>query len=561
MSPAAPSAIDFQPEQAPMGAAPPTGATSPRSTPTTAPAVTRGAGTTPAPAGGSFDFQPEESAPLAPLDPGGFGPYHESESHLFTSPTNKGVHEGIAIGLGLKSPSEGLGDALADIWDNIGAGAQKSYQRIHKASGGEGESGVSGALGTAIDVGLTPLDMIASGIEGTADLFERGSKEMWAGRQALTNGGSAEAKQQFGRGVGMLLSALGQLAVGGESSDVAESAASKVGKFAEKQASGPGNALLHTPRATLRLGHDPGAYFKTEPVKIPWAMTRLGQFEKLHAENIVNADRLHANVNQLLQSADTVQAITPQGTIARVPNLLDWATEIEDAAEETKAKLKKQEGAPNREKVAAAVDAARDDILSERDLQGKQTGAKPRQATPSEVNELKKNIGGRANYKVITDPDAAEIAAVKDIFFKKAYKKLNDQVDNAVGGNAGERVRDLNRRYSNAIDARELLADQIATEKGTGGMNAMRRTYEWYGLAGGAGGALATGSPWAGAAASIAGLIKLGRTIPGRVIRAKVMAAAPSILPSVGRAAGTAAGAVPAVSGAAQRVLAGEEAQ
>lgn len=521
-----------------------------------------------APAGGGDLFDrvaanPGIAAPPPPgKEPGGFGPFDESESHLFTSPVHKGVHEGIALGLGLKSPSEGFGDALADTWDNLVSGAQASYQRIHEAMGGEGESGVSGAVGTAIDVGLTPLDMLASGVEGTASLFEKGSKELWAGRQALAKGGSAEAQQQFGRGVGMILSALGQLALSDETGKLGERVGAKVGAAAEKAAPGPGNALLRARKANFGFGKNPGDYFVDEPVKPPVATTRLGQLENIRAQNVAHGEALHTGVNDLLRNADTVQAITPQGAITRVPNLLDWAPEVEDAAEEVKRDLQKQGGVANRKAVAKAVDAARDDLLQEHDLQGNPTGARARQAVPTEVNEIKKSVGGRGNYKVFTDPDAAEIAAVKDRFFKKAYGKLNTLVDDAVGGAPGKRVRDLNRRYANAIEARDLLDNEIAKEKGTGGLNNMRRKLEWGAAAGG----LASGNPVAMFLGALEALNRVGRSIPGRVMTARALKTGGQALQSpAGRAtagaAGAVVGAIPAVSGAARRMLGGEEVQ
>jgi hypothetical protein len=553
------SLLDFQPEitvppggaQTPgAGANPNPGlAANPTPPPASAPATAGSVSRRAVPASG-IQFQAEESAPPAPIEPGGFGPWHPSEAKLFSSPAKKGLHEGIALGFGLKAPNEPIGDALADVWDNLVSGAQQSYQRIHETMGGAQESGVSGMVGTGIDLALTPLEMIAQGIEGTAHLFKEGSAQMWEARRALESGArTPELDQQFSRGAGMVLAALGQLAMSGEGEKVGRAAGERAGAVAAERAPAPGNALVRANRErNYMFGKNPGRVLVDEPIHPTFSL------ENLRAQVQAAGDRLHDAVQQKLMDADSVRTVQPNGTIARVPNLLDHVSEVEAASKEALDRLAKDKGVTNRPAIAKAVGDLRDDILQEHDPQGQPIQGPPQLKTPSEVNELKKKLGGKADWTRYESKAEMDKAAVLNDFVRDVYRRLNDLTDNAVGGQPGERIRDLNRQYANVIEFRELLDKRIALERGSGGVAKLLRKGEW----GSGVGMILSGNPAAQVSGAALIANRLARTTPGRILRARAMAAAPKVLPAAGSAAGVAAGSIPAISGAAARTLSGE---
>lgn len=507
---------------------------------------------------------PSLATPAPIKEPGGFGPFDESESHLFLGPFEKGLAESQKDwGLTTAAP-EGLGDVAGQIWDSLVEGGKSHYKALREglfksAPGTPEENQGPMVLGAGV---ATPVAMMQSGLVGLLKMPGEATQMIADALQhPEPDAEGVSGHQRLGRGIGHMVNFLAQMATLKEGGEFGQAAATgKLGEFMEKRAAGPGNAMVRARKANFAFGKNPGDYLVDEPVKPPINLTRLGQLENVHAQNVAHGNALHSGVQDLLKAADTVQAVMPNGAVQRVPHLLDWATEVEDAAEETKRDLQRQSGAPNRAKIAKAVNEMRDDILQEHDVDGNPTGGKARQAVPTQVNEIKKSLGGRPNWKLITDPDAAEMAGIKDRFAKRAYGKLNDLVDNAVGGAPGKRVRELNRRYSNAIEFRQLLEDEILKEKGTGGDNALRRKLEWLGGAGG----LASPNPVTQFIGAAAVANRVARSVPGRVVRARTMGMAGRALQSpAGRAtagaAGTAAGAIPAVSGAARRALAGQE--
>jgi hypothetical protein len=589
--------IGAQPQEAPAGAAPTSGSDqlTPRS-PATAPVATAGAASSVAPpaAGNLTDEHRRAShispltpferslggeAPVeqqAPLDPGGFGPYHESESLLFHGPKHKAFNEGIAKVMGFRSPADGILDIIGDTYDNL-AGLGPEFTRRAEAAQKRAEAG--GPMEPALPGWLQP---------GNAGAASMGEMAFDMGKQTLSNArdvanelaaaidptlGQPSAASWGGRGehlsraLGGLIGLIAQFGALREGGDAGEGAAAKLGKVAEEHAPRPGNALLHTPPKTLLLGKDPGSFFSDPrvPIKVPATPTRLGALQNLREQTGAATENLHQQINALVKSMDTTAGHAPDGAPIRIRNLLDPYTEIENAAEEVKRGLQTQKGLGKGEAQAIVkeINAVRDDMLNDRDIEGNIVKTYPRQGmTPSEVNELKKSIGGRANYtKVFADPKEATKAAVVDKFVKTAYRRLKDQVNDAVPGAPGKTVSELNELYSNGIEARKLLDFQIAKESGTGGMNKFARKAEWMGAAG----LIGSMQPHLQALGAIEAMIHAGRTVQGRIIRARGYAAAGRALQSpAGRAAastaGAAAGAVPAVSGAARRTLAGEAA-
>lgn len=511
-----------------------------------------------APAGDLLDAlaaNPDLGAPPPPKEPGSFGAFDPGlEGHIFDGPWDKGLQEGLAQSFGFREANPGWGQMASEIWDNITEGAHATFRELRNSVrtddlGGTGRAAVNFAAGVA-----TPFSMAGQGLVQMLKAAPQGVGQIADGLQ--NPGVDAEgvtSSQRIGRGAGTLLGLLANLAMmkeGGKAGAAVDTG--KLAEGAEKLAAAPGNALVRANRETNYLfGKNPGRVLVDEPIHPTPSL------ENLREQVQAAGDRLHAQVNAALQQAATVGGIAKDGTVRRVPNLLDWATEVEDAAAETKRDVQRQSGVGQRAAVVKAINDVRDDILQEHDPEGNATGPKRRVGAPAEINEIKKTVGGRGNYKVFTDPDAAERAAVVDRFVKKVYGKLNELTDNAVGGQPGERIRDLNARYANAIEFRHLLDKRIALENGTGGWNAAVRKGGW-----GAGiYAVLNGHPLAGA-----GILtnQALRTTPGRIATARTLGATAAALrsPAVRAAVPAAArgvAAIPAVSAGARQVLAGQE--
>lgn len=555
--------------QSPAGANPNPGATAPPAQVPGAPVTSGGAPTTGAapPQGDLLDAlaaNPDLGAPPPAKLPGSFGAYDpDTESEMLGGPLRKGVMESLAHGFGFHEIDPTVGEALGETWDNLAQGAQKTYQDILKrrqqATGQE--AGVL-SKGAAALVGV-PLEMMGNGILGMIHGVPQGVQMI---EEGLKNPGldadGVTGRQRVGRGLGTIISSVMQMAmmVAGDEAG-GEVGSAGAADALEDLAAKPGNEMVRARKGNFQYGKNPGDYLVDEPVKPPVNATRLGQLENVRAQNVAHGDALHAQVDNLLQGAKNLGVVQPNGAVRVVPNLLDWASEVEDAADEMKVRIQKMSLPASEAKAAAkAIDGQVEGILNERDLQGNVTQPKNRLGTPTEVNAVKKSVGEMGNYqKIFTDAESARKAGLVNDFLTKAYGKLKDQVDGAVGGPAGRRVNDLNRRYSNAIEFRRLLDDEILKEKGTGGLNAAARKGEWFTAAG----AVATGHPWL--AAGLA-LNRLLRSVPGRVMQAKGLAAAGAALRSpavriAAPAAGAVAGSVPAVSGAAARTLAGQETQ
>ena len=508
-----------------------------------------------APQGDIFDqlaANPNLGQPPPVREPGSFGPYDESESHLFFGPFHKGLAE-AQQDWGIKNPGDSATDVASDVWDSLVEGAKGAYKNVRSGL----YAGTNANLNLASDeaaVLATPVAMMQSGLTGLLKMPGEATQGII---DALKNPGpdaeGVTGRQRLGRSVGHMINFLAQVATMEEAGEFGKAVATgKTADALDKAAAAPGNAMVRANRAeNYMFGKNPGRVLVDEPIHPTLSL------ENVRAQVEAAGDRLHSQVNSLLRGADTVQRITPQGAVVRVPNPIDWASEVEDAAKEVKADVQKQSGVTNRAAVVKAINDIRDDILSEHDADGNVTGAKPRQAVPSQVNEIKKSVGGRGNYQVFTDAGEAEKAKVVDRFIKKVYGKLNDLADNATGGAPGERVRDLNRRYSNAIEFRNLIDRRIALENGTGGFNAMLRKGGWAaGIQ-----QLLWGRPEVGA-----GLLanQALRSTMGRIVTAKALDLGARALRSpagaaAATAAGAAAGTIPAIAGAAQRGLEGEQ--
>lgn len=463
-----------------------------------------------------FDlYKPLGAPPDAPPEKpaGGFGPFDPgTEGKMFLGPADKGVMEGFARSYGLKSPNEGVGDVLRDTWNNLIEGGKQTWEKLRTTNGAL----ASGAL-------FVP-QMVASGIDGTANLLEQGSSTL---REGLRSGDH----QVIGQGIGTLIGALSQVAMGMEGGGAAEGAVKKLGAKMEEMAPGPGNALVRAnSERNYRFGKNPGRYLVDEPVH------PTNSLNNLLDQNEAHQAQLHAQVQQTLRNADwvTVPDKTP-GTFKSIPNVIDPVAEIDEAADEVLNDLKGQKGLTNRPAIIQAVKDTREDMLVNHDPNGKPTGMMSRTQLPSQVNELKKSLGGRADYTVYSDADQATKAKYVDRFVKRSYGKLNDLVDDAVGGMPGERIRDLNRRYSNAIEFQDLLKRRVALEAGTGGFQSLLRKGEW----GSAMLSLLSGNPAMQAGGAALLVNRALRSTAGRIMTAKALDAAGGALQS--GAVGTAA--------------------
>lgn len=495
--------------------------------------------------------------------PGEFGPYDESESHLFTSPTNKGLHEGLAIGFGLRSPSEGLADTLADTWENLKEGAKQSFNQImnYKVPPGQKPPSVVSLRG-ANAVALTVPNMIANGITGMKDLFEQGAKQMWEAREALeqqisTRGksmGTPEQQQQFARGAGMILASLGQLAMGSDPDETVfagkfhnpipslEDVAVKTGETLERRAPRPANAILRATNPKNYLyGKVPGRAFIDEPEpqritnSIPRVMDNLNQAgERLH-------DAIDDHLSQAKIAAKTVNVKAPLNQIFR--------DALDDVAQ--------QSGLRNRAGVVSAIKTLEDDVMNEHDVDGNVTRAMPMGVSPSDVNDLKRSVGKSTKWDTIPGSVDPEISGYVNDIRKKLYGTLNDLVEQAAPG-----TKALNARYANVIESSRLIATRLAREEGADlGQSRLLSREAWLGAISAF---MFGGTPGKAIGAPIIAS-QIARSTAGRIARSRGMAAAGAALQSpVGRATasnvGIAASSLPAVSGAARRVLAGEEA-
>ena len=526
-----------------------------------------------APAGGLLGIvnaDPNQGNPPPVREPGGYGPYDESESHLFLGPMDKGVSEGIARSFGLTSPSIGITDGISEVWDSLVKGAKDTFKQIRNSEdssalfnpamrayeapatgGGSLLPGYQTVQKNVTAAVLTPISLAEQGVDGIIKLMNHAAGEAQASIPLGADGRpdwDRVDRQRLGQAIGMQLSALGQLAasVEGEGrasaeTDTAGAAARGVGRFLEDRSAGPGNALVRARAQNFLHGANPGAVLRDEPFHP--SLTLEGVLKQTEAFQ----DRLHGQVQELLKNADTVRQIQGDGTIRTVPNVLNAEDAIGAAFDETMKKIDEARGLGGKAKIRAAVKEIRDDML--------QDGVN---GPPSEVNELKKNVGTQIKwYDASTLPeDQANVARALDDFRKGAYRNLNQLVDDSVGGPEGSRVMDLNRRYANLAEFEKLLNKRILVERGTGGWNALARKAGWSVAAQ----QLLYGNPVVGAGV---GLNQMLRTTPGRIATARALGTAGRLLQTpaartVLAGGERAAGAAPMVAGAmGQRVLAG----
>jgi hypothetical protein len=168
---------------------------------------------------------------------------HEDPIDVLASQTpitdriNKGLKEGVEAGFGLHdvdATEHPYVTTLQDTWNNLKNSAKQSYARMGGAPELNPYSAPVGQTLKSIGAtALTPVDMLASGIEGMSNLIDSGSKEMLAGAKA-------KDPQQIARGFAKILSGAGQAAAGMEAPDAvaggvdaAKSVAGKVGDVAD----------------------------------------------------------------------------------------------------------------------------------------------------------------------------------------------------------------------------------------------------------------------------------------------------------------------------------------
>ena len=183
-----------------------------------APAVSSTAATTPNPqsATGTANLFHD----LAAQDPAqdiGLGTSSAQTSGPAPGTFHRGLDFGIQQGFGFKSPDPNnphsitLTDMGRQFWDNLTRSAGESYARLGGATTEEEWNApiwrLDVPVGSALAAAATPIDMLASGIEGMATTLENGGKELVSG---LWEGDH----EKIGRGTGKVLASLGQLSMG-----------------------------------------------------------------------------------------------------------------------------------------------------------------------------------------------------------------------------------------------------------------------------------------------------------------------------------------------------------
>ena len=469
-----------------------------------------------------------QSAPVR--TPGEFGPYDDASEHeIFGTPFAKGLREGDAIGFGLRSPNEGLTDMVGDTWENLKAGAKADFDKIQNWSGGKGERGPFRVVGEGIDAATTPVQMLIDGVSGTADLLQKGATEAYHG---YTSGD----KQRTGRGVGMLLSALGQLAMGQEGPEAAETVAKTAGDTLEARAPRPGNAILRatSPKDYL-YGKNPGRALIDEPIRMT------NSISNLQSQLSDAGDRLHDSIDdELSKPKVAAKQIDVRGTLQPI---FDQALQ----------QLTNEKGLRNRAGVIAAIKTLEDDTLNEHDVEGKTILGPVGTLNPQEANDLKRAVGRSTKWDTIPGAVDPEVAGYVNALRQKIYGTLKDTVNQAAPN-----VAALNERYSNVIEASRLIAKRVAREENADlGMRRALSRSQWLGATY----AIMHGEPVAGGALAANAA---ARSTVGRLARARAMAgAARRIATPVGieeaRGAGTAAGLTPAAAGAGARALGGRD--
>ena len=132
---------------------------------------------------------------------------------------NKGLKEGVEAGFGLHdidASNHPMVQALGQTWDNLKAAARQSYARL---GGDLPIPGVGGDAVKTLAAAATPIDMLAEGINGMANLIEGGGKELIAGAKS-------KDPQQISRGFGKMMSGMSQAIAGSELPDVSDNAMS-----------------------------------------------------------------------------------------------------------------------------------------------------------------------------------------------------------------------------------------------------------------------------------------------------------------------------------------------
>ena len=431
---------------------------------------------------------------------------------------NRSLEEGVLSAFGLKppDPNDPHSITLSDVVDqsihNITDAAKHSFA----AWGGNTPAdayGGAGILAKGVAAAMTVPDMMATGIEGMATTLEDGGKE-------LIEGITQKDPQKTGHGVGKLMGTLGQIFSGQESGEGIGKVIEKTGEAAEDVAPSAGNSLLRaTNPKNFLYGRNPGRAFIDEKITPPLNLTLQGQLENLQDQFSVATDNLDNQVRTKLQDA----------TVAG--KALDPASTIKQTIQDAKNNLANQQGLANRQQMISDLDSLKTELLSKYDSQGKVIGTiDGKTLTPIEVNELKKGVGKSTEWVSSLDPEFARKNFVNGIK-RQVYGQLSDMVDQAAPG-----TKDLNARYSNAIEVEGLLKKRLLKE-GTNelGMQRLLARGEWLSALGG----LISGHPLVAATAA---LDRAYRSTAGRVVRGRVLNAAGNAAQEGGATAGSAAG-------------------
>lgn len=452
----------------------------------------------------SAGFQPKpKGSPAIALTP---APSQEAMPEPI-SPIHKGLEQGVADAFGLKPPNPSdphsltLGDMVKQTYSNLKQGAIHSFENM----GGhqedlelpEGTGLISGPMPklkgrSALALIGTPVDMLASGIEGMASTLEEGSKQIYAGVKA----GDHEAAA---RGFGKVLGSLGQIAMGMEGKAV-NNMVGKAGEVVEKNASVPGNSLLRaTSQKNFLYGKDPGRVFIDEPIKPTLSLDNLKE----------QLDTAGQNLSKQVRSVLQDPKVAAQKI--RADQIIDGA--ITNSLND----LTKQSGLRNRQAVIDAIHTLRNDMINRYDSSGKMVGSiRNMDLTPAEVSEIKTSVGKSTKWDQIPGSVDPEIQSFVNNTRKSVYAQLNNAIESAAQkGTQGTSVKALNSRLSNVIEAQGLLDKRLAQEGSNElGLRRLIAHGEWAsGI-----GLLLSGNILPGSAMLADRAI---RSTPGRIIRAK----------------------------------------
>lgn len=359
---------------------------------------------------------------------------------------HRGLDFGFQQGLGFQSPDPNnphsleFSDMAKQFWNNLSDSAGKSYARLGGIDISDPEKTkdipvwrLDVPVHSALAAAVTPIDMIASGIEGMATTLESGGKELVEG---LRKGDH----EKIGRGTGKVIASLGQLAMGMDDGPVARSA-SKATEYAPRTVEGgevtgpvrpanvfqgPINRSVGALARDVRFG-DPSKALVEEGIGWPGTKGRLAQ---------VNAKL--AQIGPQLQQA-----------LSNAKGAINLDDVLDPILKKYKDKIRLSNESP------ATKQAAYDDLNTLRNTAHEH--APSGNASAAEANTFKQAIGDSVNWEKRPTPMHDTVVDA----YREAYGAVRDQVNDLVG----DKAADLNRRISNLRAAQSALREMYVQQK------------------------------------------------------------------------------------------------